>query len=63
MDKTKDTTTDTKIDDVTVVNQSTTSVYELGLDSNRFRRLGLGGSVDYEKAETLRAMELATRMG
>jgi len=48
--------------DVTVANQSTTSMYDLGADSDRFWRLDLDEPV-VDKAETLRAMELATRMG
>lgn len=48
--------------DVTVADQSTTSMYGLGVDSDRFWRLDLDGPV-VDKAETLRAMELATRMG
>ena len=50
-------------DEVTDANQSTTSMYGLGVDSDRFWRLDLDGPVVGEKAETLRAMELATRMG
>lgn len=49
--------------DVTVANRSTTSIYEIGADSDRFWPLELEGPVVDEKAETLRAMELATRMG
>jgi hypothetical protein len=49
--------------DVTVAKQSTTSMYDLGVDTDRFRRLDLDRPVVDEKAETLRAMELATRMG
>ena len=63
MDKTKATTSDARIDDVTVANQSTTSVYDLGVDYDRFRRPDPGGPGVEEKAETLHAMELATRMG
>jgi hypothetical protein len=63
MDKTKATITDARIDDVAVAKQSTTSVYDLGVDYDRFRRLGPGGPGAEEKAETLHAMELATRMG
>jgi hypothetical protein len=48
--------------DVTVANQSTTSRYDPGVDSDRFWRLDLDEPV-VDKAETLRAMELATRMG
>src|SRR3712207_6438276 len=48
--------------DVTVADQSTTSMYGLCVDSARFWRLDLDGPVVDEKAETLRAMELATRM-
>lgn len=49
--------------DVTVANRSTTSIYEIGVDPDRFWPLELEGPVVDEKAETLRAMELATRMG
>ena len=49
--------------DVTVANRSTTSIYEIGADSDRFWPLELEGFIVDEKAETLRAMELATRMG
>jgi len=49
--------------DVTVAKQSTTSMYDLGVDIDRFWRLDLDGPVVDEKAETQRAMELATRMG
>ena len=63
MDKTKTTTTDARIDDVTVANQSTTSVYDLGVDSDSFRRPDPASLGVEEKAETLHAMELATRMG
>src|SRR3712207_1254926 len=49
--------------DVTVANQSTTGVYDLAVDSDGFRRLDLDGPVVDEKAEMMRAMELATRMG
>jgi hypothetical protein len=49
--------------DVTVANQSTTSIYEIGVDPDRCWPLELEGPVVDEKAETLRAMELATRMG
>ena len=48
---------------VAVANQSTTSRYDLGVDTDRFRRLDLNEPVVDEKAETLRAMELASRMG
>ena len=47
---------------VTVANQSTTSRYDLGVGTARFWRLDLDGPV-VDKVETLRAMELATRMG
>ena len=49
--------------DVTVANRSTISIYEIGVDPDRFWPLELEGPVVDEKAETLRAMELATRMG
>jgi hypothetical protein len=49
--------------DVTVANRSTTSIYEIGVDPDRCWPLELEGPVVDEKAETLRAMELATRMG
>jgi hypothetical protein len=49
--------------DVTVANRPTTSTYEIGVYSDRFWPLELEGPVVDEKAETLRAMELATRMG
>ena len=49
--------------DVTVANRSTTSIYKIGVDPDRFWPLELEGPVVDEKAETLRAMELATRMG
>ena len=49
--------------DVTVANRSTTSIYEISVDPDRFWPLELEGPVVDEKAETLRAMELATRMG
>ena len=49
--------------DVTVPSEPNTDVYDLSVDSDRFRRLGLDGSVVDEKEEMLRAMELATRMG
>ena len=48
---------------VTVANRSTTSIYEISVDPDRFWPLELEGPVVDEKAETLRAMELATRMG
>ena len=51
------------VGDVTVANRSTTSIYEIGVDPDRFWPLELEGPVVDEKAETLRAMELATRMG
>jgi len=50
-------------DKVTDANQSTTSMYGLGVDSDRSYRLDLDEPVVDEKAETLHAMELATRMG
>ena len=50
-------------DEVTVPSEPNTYVYDLGVDFDRFRRLDLDGSVVDEKEETLRAMELATRMG
>ena len=49
--------------DVTVANRSTTSIYEISVDPDRFWPLELEGPVVDEKAETRRAMELATRMG
>ena len=49
--------------DVTVANRSTTSIYEIDVDPDRFWPLEKEGPVVDEKAETLRAMELATRMG
>ena len=49
--------------DITVANRSTTSIYEIGVNPDRFWPLELEGPVVDEKAETLRAMELATRMG
>ena len=49
--------------DVTGADRSTTSIYEIGVDPDRFWPLELEGPVVDEKAETLRAMELATRMG
>lgn len=49
--------------DVTVANRSTTSIYEIGVDPDRCWPLELEGPVVDGKAETLRAMELATRMG
>jgi hypothetical protein len=49
--------------DVTVANRSTTSIYEIGVDPDRSWPLELEDPVVDEKAETLRAMELATRMG
>ena len=63
MGKTKATTTEARIDDVTVANRSTTSVYDLGVDYDRFWRLDPASPGVEERAETLRAMELATRMG
>jgi hypothetical protein len=38
-------------------------VCNLGVDYDRFRRLDTDGPGIEEKAETLHAMELATRMG
>ena len=49
--------------DVTAPSEPNTDVYDLGVDSDRFRRLDLDASVVDEKEETLRAMELVTRMG
>ena len=51
------------LNEVPVPSEPNTAVRELSVGSDRFRRLDSDSSVVDEKEETLRAMELATRMG